>query len=185
MIILSIGSNLESNWGNRIQTLKRAISELGSCGIKVVAQSKPYFSPPMTIDKKQATYIYASDLHEARDFDLPEFYYININLIVETSKPAPQLLYCLKQIEKLAGRGAGRRWASRLLDMDIIDYDGLIIGVTEQKVTRKNSGFLPLSLPHPGLSSRAFVLAPLLEIAPFWHHPITGETPRQLLNTLK
>ncbi|MGL1919969.1 MAG: 2-amino-4-hydroxy-6-hydroxymethyldihydropteridine diphosphokinase [Hyphomicrobiales bacterium] len=184
MIILSIGSNLESKWGNRIQTLRQSIDELEAHGIKVVKQSTPYFSSAMTKDKTPANLTNQTNQNEAKDFNLPSLHYINMNIIVETSKSASQLLYCLKKIEKAAGRGAGKRWASRPLDMDIIDYKQQITGAQVEKNALKNVGHLPLTLPHPGLNKRIFVLAPLKEIAPFWHHPISGKTAHQLLYAL-
>ena len=119
------------------------------------------------------------------DFNLPNQHYINIALCVRSQKPASQLLYGLKQIEKMAGRKHGQRWASRPLDIDIIDYKQIALGGTRQYNQKLDTGFIPLTLPHPGLATRAFVLEPMAEIAPFWHHPKTGKTARQMLNELK
>ena len=184
MIILSLGSNLPSRRGSRAQTLNWAIEQLSERKITIVKQSAAYCSAPMTLNSKNNIDAQIAS-RPLIDDELPDLHYININLIVQTSKSAAQLLYCLKQIEKNAGRGAGKRWASRPLDIDIIDYKGVICGAGIEYSQTKHAGFLPLTLPHPGLKKRAFVLKPLEEIAPFWHHPQTGKTPRQLINTLK
>lgn len=183
MIILSIGSNLPSIWGNRSQTLTQSIDELESHSIRVVKQSAPYFSPPMSADR---AYTQHRQFEEslATDFGLPEHYYINITLQIICHKPPEQLLYCLKTIETAAGRTTGQRWASRPLDMDIIDYNGRICGNDGEYNHKLHTGFLPLALPHPGVINRKFVLEPLKQIAPFWHHPINGKTAAQLLNQL-
>uniref|UniRef100_A0A2A4YRH1 2-amino-4-hydroxy-6-hydroxymethyldihydropteridine pyrophosphokinase n=1 Tax=OCS116 cluster bacterium TaxID=2030921 RepID=A0A2A4YRH1_9PROT len=185
MIILSLGSNLPSKWGKRMETLSWAIEQLGAYRIDIIRQSAAYGSPPMTLNSKNSLNAHMATQQTIDDDDLPDLYYVNINLMVKTSKGPAQLLYCLKQIEQAAGRAPGKRWASRPLDIDIIDYKGVICGAGIEYNQRKHAGFLPLTLPHPGLCKRAFVLKPLWQIAPFWHHPQNGKTASQLINTLK
>ncbi|MBL1420161.1 MAG: 2-amino-4-hydroxy-6-hydroxymethyldihydropteridine diphosphokinase [Alphaproteobacteria bacterium] len=180
MIILSLGSNLPSKWGNRMQTLDFAMAQLRKYRITIIKKSSFYCSAPMTL-----TYKNSLNTQLADDDQLPDQYYINVTLMVQTSKGAAPLLYCLKQIERAAGRVAGKRWASRPLDIDIIDYKGVICGHGVEYNQRIHAGFLPLTLPHPGLTKRAFVLEPLEQIAPFWHHPQNGKTAHQLINALK
>lgn len=163
-----------------MQTLDYAMAELSKYRISIVKKSAFYCSPPMSLTSKKSLNTQIVD-----DDQLPDLYYININLMVQTSKAATALLYCLKQIEASAGRAAGKRWASRPLDIDIIDYKGVICGAGVEFNQRIHAGFLPLTLPHPGLTKRAFVLEPLRQIAPFWHHPQNGKTAQQLINALK
>ncbi len=66
-------------------------------------------------------------------------------------------------------RSLDDRWANRTLDLDVIDYNGI--------VSAKSS---IITLPHPRIAERDFVLLPLLEIAPDWRHPVSG-TPGQVL----
>ncbi|MDB5414244.1 MAG: 2-amino-4-hydroxy-6-hydroxymethyldihydropteridine diphosphokinase [Rubritepida sp.] len=73
------------------------------------------------------------------------------------------LLAALHAIEADHHRGRPYPNAPRTLDLDLLDYDGTI------------SDDPALTLPHPRLTARAFVLLPLAEVAPGWHHPVTGE----------
>lgn len=84
--------------------------------------------------------------------DQPPF--INSCALVETALPPRALLHALKRIERDMGREAGVRWGPRRIDIDVIFYDDLVLDEPD------------LVLPHPRLFERAFVLAPLAEIAP-------------------
>lgn len=78
----------------------------------------------------------------------------------------------LKQIEKEMGREPTFRWGPRLIDIDLLFYDDLILNQPD------------LTLPHPRLDQRAFVLRPLADIVPDWIDPRTQQTVRQLLAQL-
>ena len=95
--------------------------------------------------------------------------FANAVAIVESKLDPDELLGELKAMERAFGRRPGRRWGPRVLDLDIIlwsegpwDGPGPIV-------------------PHPEFRDRAFVLAPLLELAPGWRDPVSGLTVRQLL----
>jgi 2-amino-4-hydroxy-6-hydroxymethyldihydropteridine diphosphokinase len=106
--------------------------------------------------------------------------YLNAVALAETRLPAPALLRLLKEIEARAGRRGGRPWGARTLDIDILDYKGLILNWNRRRSGRPRQGYRPLILPHPGLETRSFVLKPLLDVAPGWRHPVTGESARSL-----
>ena len=81
------------------------------------------------------------------------------------------MLAVLKGIEREFGRRRGRRWGERVLDLDLVAWDG------KPHVTRK------LKIPHPRLAARDFVLGPLVAIAPEWR--IQGNlSARHLLSRL-
>jgi len=99
--------------------------------------------------------------------------YVNAVASVETAKTPAELLDCLHAIEAQLGRARAHRNAPRTLDLDIIDFNGLL-----------SDGTSGLILPHPRASHRAFVLLPLCEIAPDWTHPATGEGIDRLIGAL-
>jgi 2-amino-4-hydroxy-6-hydroxymethyldihydropteridine diphosphokinase len=97
--------------------------------------------------------------------------FVNAVARAATALSPAALLDRLHAVERSFGRTRGTRNAPRTLDLDILDYDGRIEGG-------------PPVLPHPRIDSRAFVLAPLAEIAPEWRHPISGRTAGELLALL-
>lgn len=97
----------------------------------------------------------------------PEF--LNICLAAETNLSPIDLLDSIKSIERAIGRKRSARWGPRHIDIDILFYNDLVI-ITDR-----------LTIPHPGITERAFVLAPLADIAPHFVHPVNGKTIRQML----
>ena len=80
--------------------------------------------------------------------------YLNVVAAIETRLQPLQLLESLQRIEAAHQRVRKRRWGARTLDLDLLLYDNLLLQSAR------------LTLPHPGITLRAFVLVPLLEIAP-------------------
>lgn len=103
--------------------------------------------------------------------DQPDF--VNAVAEIETRLSPRALLARLHQIERQAGRRRGLRWGPRTLDLDLLDYHG--------QISRHGPG--PV-LPHPGIASRIFVLAPLAAMVPGWRHPESRQTAATLLRRL-
>jgi 2-amino-4-hydroxy-6-hydroxymethyldihydropteridine diphosphokinase len=99
--------------------------------------------------------------------DQPNF--INQALLVETILEPHLLLEKLLGIEELLGRKRIEKWGPRIIDIDILYYDNIIINENDLKI------------PHPFLPERRFTLIPLNEISPVWVHPILHKTVGKML----
>jgi 2-amino-4-hydroxy-6-hydroxymethyldihydropteridine diphosphokinase len=104
--------------------------------------------------------------------------FVNAVARIETALSPETLMRALHMLERRAGRKRLKRWGPRTLDLDLLDYHGII-----RKPSR--SSIKPLALPHPGIEHRSFVLQPILDIAPEWKHPVSRKaaalTLRQLI----
>lgn len=143
-IYIGLGANLSNPvHGAPLQTLAAAVRALEVAGFTIVRRSPWYESAPIPAS------------------DQPWF----VNGVVEIgSDLAPEaLLQSLHRVETAFGRVRSEPNAPRTLDLDLLDYSGII-----------RTGDIPPILPHPRLSDRAFVLLPLRDIAPDWRHPVSG-----------
>lgn len=127
---LGLGSNL----GDKRDNLTRAITRLTDQGLRIIARSADYRTPPWG--------------------PVAQDWFVNACLLVRT-RHSPQALLdlCLK-VESELGRVRGQRYGPRMIDIDILTYDDLVLDSPA------------LTIPHPRLRERAFVLVPLAEIAP-------------------
>ncbi len=98
--------------------------------------------------------------------------FLNAALELRTTLEPEALLRALLEIEVGFGRVRGERWGPRTLDLDLLSFGGQVLETGA------------LTLPHPRMLERAFVLTPLLEIAPDWTHPATGKSAREALQEL-
>jgi 2-amino-4-hydroxy-6-hydroxymethyldihydropteridine diphosphokinase len=105
--------------------------------------------------------------------------YLNAVLVLQGGLAPTAVLRLAKQIERQAGRRFGRHWGPRRLDIDVLDHGARRLGWPPRRRERGR-----IILPHPEMHRRAFVLVPLLEIAPHWRHPVLGVTARTLLGRL-
>jgi len=99
--------------------------------------------------------------------------YLNGVARLSTSLPPFRLLDVLQRIETRFGRRRAVRWGPRTLDLDILIYGDLVLRDSR------------LTVPHPRLTERLFVLRPLAEIAPDEMHPVLGVTFRELCERLE
>jgi len=100
-------------------------------------------------------------------------WFLNGVAVVATDLAPQRLLATLHEVEAEYSRVRSVRNASRTLDLDLLAYGARVIDEPEG-----------LKLPHPRLAERAFVLEPLVEVAPDWRHPITGLTATEMLARL-
>lgn len=146
---------LGSNLGNREAALRSAIAELnGVAGCRVERVSRFIETEPVGPPAQQM--------------------YLNGAAELATTLPARDLLGLMLQIEARHGRvrSAGQRWGPRTLDLDLLLYGNYVIDEPG------------LIVPHPRMGERAFVLAPLAEIAPSVVPPRSSKTIAQMLDAL-
>ena len=166
MILIGIGSNRAGVWGDPATTVNTAVDVLGdTAGTRVVRRSGLYLTAGVGPGQPGA--------------------FVNAVVALECHCGPEALLRRLKMIERAAGPRSARRWGPRPLDLDILDYRGRMMGWRTHD--RLNAAALRnrLSLPHPLLHTRPFVLAPLSEIAPEWRHPVLKITARQLWDRMR
>ena len=153
MILLGVGSNLESpDHGSSRATIEAGLVALETRDIQVVAQSGWYRTLPVPESSQP--------------------WFVNLVVSVETAMTAELLLETLHAVEQQFGRVRSVRDAARVIDLDILDFDGRI------------SDCPKLTLPHPRMHERAFVLIPLRDVAPDWRHPSCGRTVNELIAAL-
>lgn len=146
---------LGSNLGDRETLIARAVREVGQLpGTRTLAQSSLIETDPIGPG--------------------PQGRYLNGVLAIETTIPPRELLAALLTIEAGLGRDRARseRWGPRTIDLDILLYGELQLDEPG------------LTLPHPRLAQRRFVLAPLAELAPELVVPGLGESVRDLHSKL-
>lgn len=143
LYVVALGSNRRGRHGAPEAELRAALAALGG----VVKASPIIATAPLGPSRRR---------------------FANAAALVASDETPLELLARLKRIERSFGRRRGRRWDSRVLDLDIILWSG-------------GAWASPgLVIPHPQFRGRGFVLQPLNAIVPGWRDPLTGRTIRQL-----
>ncbi len=142
MIFVGIGSNLPSNiYGPPQANCEAAVEILEEKNVHILERARWYESAPVPVSNQP--------------------WFVNGVVTVSTTHSPQSLLDLLHDIEHTFGRVRRVRNEARILDLDLIAYDDLVIEGMEGPV-----------LPHPRLHERAFVLLPMRELAPEWVHPV-------------
>lgn len=142
---------LGTNLGDRLLNLAEARRRLGLLGERV---SGPVLETAALLPPGDRT---------------PQPKYLNSVDQLDTSLSAIEVFHQLKRIERQMGRAISARWAARIIDLDLILFGGEVLSTPE------------LTVPHPSMHERRFVLAPLVVLDPRVRHPVLRLTARQLL----
>lgn len=152
-LFLGIGANLVPDGYQSVREgCEAAIALMPGMGIDVDGLSPWYETAPVPVS------------------DQPWF--VNAVISARSAMPPASVLAALHQIESRFGRTRTVRNEARVLDIDLLDYNGQLL---------EEGG---LTIPHPRLDQRAFVLLPLRDLAPDWEHPQSGKSVRDLVATL-
>lgn len=150
-VFIGVGSNL----GNRRAYYQKALD--------------------LMADLPQTSMVRGSSLYESEPIGEAKNWYVNGVVELETGLSPQQLLSRLQKIELALGRkrtALTKKWASRIIDLDILLFDTHIVNEEQLKI------------PHPEMHRRRFVLLPLSELAPQFAHPLLGSTVTELLADL-
>lgn len=150
-VIVAFGGNLDSVWGSPRETFNRAAIRMAENGVIWQGFSPLYRTAPIPAGAQP--------------------WFLNAVAVGESALAPHDLLAALLALEDEAGRVRQRRNEARPLDLDLIDHGGRRIGQPGDRLT----------LPHPRLHERAFVLRPLADLLPDWRHPAGGQTIASLL----
>ena len=169
---IALGSNSTLEGLSSLDLLKQAILEIQGSSLHLQAISRFYKNPAYPIGSG------------------PDF--VNAVVQVCTHDEAQNVLEVLHSIEEKYGRLRSKRWGERTLDLDLLAFGHTVVpnksvysywhdlDLQNQKCKIPTD----LILPHPRMHERAFVLIPLLDIAPYWIHPILNKTTNELCNNL-
>lgn len=147
-VFLGLGTNM----GNREANLKEAIAQINRSIGEILNVSSVFETEPWGFEA--------------------ELNFFNMSVEVETSHTPSGVLGAILMIETQLGRiRTETQYSSRVIDIDILFYDDLIMNE------------ITLKIPHPLLHKRKFVLVPLNEIAPDFIHPVLKKSINSLLNS--
>ena len=156
MILLSLGSNLPSKFGDSKNTILKCYEFFNNNDIKIIKKSSFYktFAIPNKSDPK----------------------FVNSVISVETRFSPEELIKYILKVEEKFDRKREQINAPRTCDIDIVDFNSEIINIFNKNIS--------LEIPHPRLEQRSFVLYPIREIDKNWKSPLSGKKIDQLIENL-
>ena len=156
MILLSLGSNLPSKFGDSKNTILKCYDFFNNNDIKILKKSSFYetFAIPNKSDPK----------------------FVNSVISVETRFSPEELIKYILKVEEKFDRKREQINAPRTCDIDIVDFNSEIINIFNKNIS--------LEIPHPRLEQRSFVLYPIREIDKNWKSPLSGKKIDQLIEHL-
>jgi 2-amino-4-hydroxy-6-hydroxymethyldihydropteridine diphosphokinase len=167
-MLLAIGANLPGHSDSPIGQVREAIAQLGDMLGVIVSQSRLFCTPCFPAGTG------------------PDF--VNAALACTTSHDADTVLRLLHDTEAQMGRERHSRWGARVIDIDLLAHGQQVL--PDLATWQHWAGLAPdqqarltpdrLILPHPRLQDRAFVLVPLMDVAPDWVHPVLKRSVRQM-----
>ncbi len=171
-VLVAVGSNMPGIADSPYNAVQAALRRLGDSPVIAVFPSRLFSTPCFPAGAG------------------PD--YVNAAAVLSGPRDAHEILGLLHRIEAEFDRQRETRWGSRTLDLDLIGVDDLVL--PDLATWRHWHDLAPedqqqaapdrLILPHPRLQDRAFVLVPLLDVAPDWRHPILGLTVSEMVANL-
>ena len=154
-VYLGLGTNL----GDKEQNLRDSVQKIEEQVGKIVSLSAFYVTAPWGFSSDNS--------------------FLNAAVCVETKLSPLEVLQETQMIEKELGRtqkSVNRMYSDRLIDIDLLLYEDLVLSVI-------SASGVELTLPHPLMTERDFVMKPLAEIAPGLVHPVLGKTMKELTSS--
>lgn len=170
--LIALGSNVGVDEIGPAEVLERALISLRDRGFVIRAQSRFFQTPAFP------------------EGSGPDF--VNAAAVLGSALSPDRALLELHAVEADLGRRRELRWGARTLDLDMIAAEDLVLPNAQTHQywrempleTQKSAAPEELILPHPRLAERAFVLVPMLDVAPDWRHPVTGLSIKQMHDAL-